>query len=116
MYHDIDVSVIVPVYNSEKYLRKCIESVLEQTMSSWELILVDDGSRDKSFEICQEYAKKHNKISAVHQENSGSSVTRNLGLRMASGKYIAFVDADDWIDTRMLEVLVQKAEQTNIKW
>ncbi len=113
MCNDIDVSVIVPVYNAEKYIRKCIESVLQQTLSSWELILVDDGSKDNSLEICQEYAQKYRGIVAIHQENGGSSVARNFGLRKATGRYIAFIDADDWIHTRMLEVLVEKAEQTN---
>ena len=106
----VDVSIIVPVYNAEKYLDRCIDSVLKQTLSSWELILVDDGSRDNSLQICKEYAEKYHNIKSIHQENGGSSVARNTGLENATGRYIAFLDADDWMDSRMLTVLVHKAD------
>lgn len=109
--NDIDVSIIIPVYNAEKYIKQCVESILKQTLSSWELILVDDGSKDNSLMICQDYAEKYSNIVAIHQMNGGSSVARNTGLRNANGRYIAFIDADDWIDSRMLEILINKADE-----
>lgn len=91
------LSIIVPVYNVEQYLPRCIDSILEQTFQDFELILVDDGSKDKSGEICDEYAKKDNRIIVIHQENKGVNAARNAGLDIATGSYITFVDSDDWI-------------------
>lgn len=91
------LSIIVPVYNVEQYLPRCIDSILAQTFQNFELILVDDGSKDKSGEICDEYTKKDNRIIVIHQENKGVNTARNAGLDIATGSYITFVDSDDWI-------------------
>ena len=99
------ISVIVPVYQAECYLGRCIESVLHQTYSNLELILIDDGSRDASGRICDEYAEKDKRIRVIHRKNSGVAVTRNCGLAEARGKYISFVDADDLVLPEMLEKL-----------
>lgn len=93
------LSIIVPVYNVESYLSRCIDSVLNQTFVDWELILVDDGSTDASGIICDDYAKKDFRIKVVHKENGGQSSARNVGLDIASGEYITFVDSDDYIST-----------------
>lgn len=91
------ISVIVPVYNVEKYLSECIESILKQSYTDFELLLIDDGSSDSSGMICEQYASLDNRIIVVHQENAGVSVARNKGLSMATGKYITFIDSDDWV-------------------
>lgn len=108
------ISIIVPVYNAEKYIRKCIESVLHQTYPVWEMILIDNGSDDDSFKICQEYARKDERIYTLHQyQNKGVSAARNLGVEKASGKYITFLDADDWVAEDYLEQLVKITKNTN---
>lgn len=99
------ISIIIPVYNVEKYLCKCIDSVLEQTYKELEIILVDDGSKDSSGIICDEYENKDNRIKVIHKKNGGLSDARNYGLDSAVGKYIAFLDSDDWIDSRYIEIL-----------
>lgn len=99
------ISVIVPVYNTEKHLHKCINSILNQTFRDLELILIDDGSSDNSGMICDEYAKKDNRVRVFHQENCGVSVARNVGIDNAKGEYITFVDSDDYITSFALEVL-----------
>lgn len=96
------ISVIIPVYMTAAYLPRCIDSVLSQTYTDFELILVDDGSPDKSGEICDEYAKKHSRIRVIHQTNSGVSAARNRGLEMATGSYAVFIDSDDWVDENYL--------------
>ena len=93
------VSIIIPVYNVGIYLEKCISSCLEQTYKRCEIILVDDGSNDGSEKICDDYAKKDARIKVIHQKNQGVSSARNAGMNCAEGDYIAFVDADDWIET-----------------
>ena len=110
------LSVIVPVYNVERYLRKCVESLLCQDLSpeEYELILVDDGSPDGSPIICDEYASKHENIKVVHRENGGLSVARNTGINVAQGKYIQFVDSDDYLEPNVLKSLVQKMENKNL--
>ena len=92
------VSVIVPVYKAEKWLHRCVDSILAQTMTDFELLLIDDGSPDKSGEICDEYAAKDNHIRVFHKENGGGSSVRNLGLDNAQGEWISFIDADDWVE------------------
>lgn len=92
------VSVIVPVYNVEKYLARCLDSIINQTYTNLEIILVDDGSKDSSGQICDEYAAKDQRIKVIHKQNGGLSSARNAGLDIASGSYIEFVDSDDWID------------------
>ena len=90
-------SIIVPVYNTEQYIHQCIDSVLHQEFKDFELLLVNDGSKDKSLTICKEYAKKHSCIQVIDQENGGPSKARNTGLEHAQGKYILFLDSDDWL-------------------
>jgi glycosyltransferase involved in cell wall biosynthesis len=99
------ISIIIPVYNAEKYLVKCLDSVVNQTYRNLEIILVDDGSTDKSPEICEEYAKKDNRIKLLHKENGGVSSARNAGLSMISGEYIAWVDSDDYVETDYIEYM-----------
>lgn len=105
------VSVIVPVYNAEKYLQECVESVLHQTLSDLELILVDDGSTDGSPALCDQYAAQDTRVQVIHKQNGGVSTARNAGLDAATGDYIAFVDSDDWIDADMYEKMLAKAEE-----
>lgn len=100
-----EISIIVPVYNVEKYLENCIQSILNQTFNDYELILVDDGSTDKSGEICDKYKKMDSRIKVIHKNNGGLSSARNAGLDIACGKYIGFVDSDDSIHPRMYEIL-----------
>lgn len=103
------VSIIVPVYNAENYLHKCINSLLSQNFSDFELILVNDGSKDKSGEICDEYAKNDNRIKVIHKENGGVSSARNRGLDEAQGKYIMFCDSDDYIKEEFCAPLLNLA-------
>ncbi len=101
------ISIIVPVFNTEKYLRECIESILAQTYESFELILIDDGSTDHSWKICVEYQERDNRIKAFHKKNSGVSSARNLGLQKARGEYISFCDSDDVIVPNLYEILLK---------
>lgn len=107
------ISVIVPIYKVEKYLKRCVDSLLAQSYSYFELILVDDGSPDNCGNICEEYAAKDKRIRVIHKENGGLSDARNAGLRIAKGEYIAFVDSDDWVATNYLEVLLKVIELTD---
>lgn len=100
------VSVIVPVYKAEKFIAKCIESILGQTYKNLELILVDDGSPDRSGEICDEYAAKDNRIRVIHTDNHGVSHARNTGLDRATGEYVCFVDSDDWVSPDYIQNLI----------
>lgn len=107
------ISVIIPVYNVEKYLRECLDSVLAQTYSNYEVILVDDGSTDISGAICDEYADKHNNIRVIHKENGGLSEARNTGLDASNGDYIYFLDSDDWIEKETLQSLANRITETD---
>lgn len=107
------VSVIVPVYKAEKYLNRCIDSILTQTFTNWELLLIDDGSPDRSGEICDEYAKKDNRIRVYHKENRGVSSARNCGLNNMCGEFVTFVDADDCLYPNALEVLFKYIATNN---
>jgi len=108
------VSIIIPVYNVEKYIRRCINSVLAQTFADFECILVDDYSSDDSGKICDEYAKKDERIKIIHNtQNKGSSLSRKTGLENSSGEYIQFVDSDDWIEPNAIEQLYLKATSEN---
>ncbi len=100
------ISVIVPIYNVEKYLTKCIESIINQTYKNLEIILVDDGSPDNCPIICDEYAKKDSRIKVIHKKNGGLSDARNYGMSLATGEYISFIDSDDYIDENMYEQMV----------
>lgn len=107
------VSVIVPIYNVEQYLPRCIESILAQTYKNFELILVDDGSPDKCPEICEKYAEKDNRISVIHKINGGLSDARNAGLDIAKGDFITFVDSDDMIAPNAIEILLNAFKESN---
>lgn len=107
------VSIIVPVYNIEKYISKCIESVLSQTFKDWELILVDDGSTDNSGKICDEYALKDNRIKVIHKENEGVTATRDRGVKEAQGEFLFFIDGDDYITDNALELLINKQKEND---
>lgn len=107
------ISVIIPVYNVEAYLRECVESVLKQTYQNFEIILVDDGSTDSSGVICDEYVDKDERVSVIHQSNGGLSVARNTGLSESNGDYIYFLDSDDYIAENALEHLIKIAEKDN---
>lgn len=107
------ISIIVPIYNVEEYLPKCIDSILAQTLTEFELILVDDGTPDNSGKICDEYAKKDNRIKVIHKENGGVSSARNIGVDAACGEYIGFVDPDDYIRNDMYEVLYELCVKSN---
>ena len=104
------ISVIIPVYNTEKYLRRCIDSVLAQTYQDFELLLIDDGSKDSSGTICDEYAAKDARVRVFHKENGGVSSTRNLGLDHARGEWVTFVDSDDWISKDYLEEMMTHSD------
>jgi glycosyltransferase involved in cell wall biosynthesis len=101
------VSIIVPIYKAEKYLSHCVESILIQTYVDWELLLVDDGSPDRSGIICEEYAAKDTRIRVFHKENSGVSSARNVGLDNAKGEWVMFVDADDWIEPQCIDTCLK---------
>ena len=102
----MDVSVIIPVYNTEKYLEKCVDSILRQTEVSLEIILVDDGSTDASANICEAYAKEHQNVKAIHIRNSGPATAKNEGLKLATGNYIALTDSDDKMEPLMLHKMI----------
>lgn len=101
------ISIIIPVYNSEKTLNRCVNSILNQTFMDWELLLVDDGSTDKSGKICDQYALKDFRIRVFHKKNGGVSSARNTGLDYAIGSWITFVDSDDFIDATFLDTLIR---------
>lgn len=107
-------SVIIPVFNSERSLKRCIESVLIQTFTDFELLLIDDGSTDKSSIICDEYAKQDSRVRTFHKQNEGVSIARNLGIRKSIGEYIIFIDSDDEVIKDYLEVLYKSIQQNDI--
>lgn len=100
------ISIIIPIYNVAQYLPKCLDSILAQTYKNLEIILVDDGSKDNSGKICDEYAKKDTRIKVIHQKNGGVAAARNTGLAIANGEWIGFLDSDDWIEQDMFEYLL----------
>ena len=105
------ISVIVPIYGVEPYLKKCLDSIINQTYKNLEIILIDDGSPDRCGEICDEYAAKDSRIIVIHQENEGLSEARNAGLNIATGEYLLFVDSDDWIEYEACETVLALALQ-----
>ncbi len=107
------ISIIVPVYNVEKYLSECIDSLIYQTYSNIEIILIDDGSTDSSGDICDNYSKKDKRIKVIHKENTGLSDSRNIGINQSKGNLITFVDSDDVIDTTMIDVLYKNMQKEN---
>lgn len=110
----IEISIIVPVYNTEKYIIRCINSVLKQTFRNWELILIDDGSIDSSGKICDFFQKKDNRIKVIHKKNEGVSIARNLGITLSKGNYITFIDSDDWVELDYLELMYKAIKEMNI--
>ncbi|MDE7312841.1 MAG: glycosyltransferase [Eubacterium sp.] len=108
------ISVIVPVFNTERELPRCLQSIVEQTYEDLEILCIDDGSTDRSGIIADEFAKKDNRLKVIHKENGGESSARNIGLKMASGEYIAFCDCDDWLDKDMYEILVRMLESEKV--
>ena len=109
------ISIIVPVYNTAVFLENCINSLLNQTYCNLEIILVDDGSTDESLEICQKYEKNHSQIKCIHIDNHGVSYARNIGLSVARGEYIGFVDSDDWIEPNMYSTLYRGMVSNNVQ-
>lgn len=109
-----EISVIVPVYKAEQYLKRCVKSILEQTYQNFELILVDDGSPDNSPSLCDEWAKNDNRIHVIHKENGGASSARNAGLKEATGNWVTFADSDDWLDKTALKTLYDFAKKYNV--
>ena len=107
------ISIIVPVYNVEKYLERCVESIIGQTYKNIEIILVDDGSKDNSGKICDDFMKKDNRIKVIHKENGGLSDARNAGIEIAKGEYIGFVDSDDYIEKDMFETLYNLCKEND---
>ena len=114
MSNDIKVSVVVPVYNREKYFRQCVDSIVAQTLKEIEIILVDDGSTDGSPAICDEYAAKDPRVKVIHKQNAGMGVAYNTGMAKAKGEYIGFVESDDWIEPEMYEELYNKAVEQDV--
>lgn len=108
------VSIILPVYKAEKYLHRCVDCIISQSLTDWECILVDDGSPDRSGAICDEYAQKDARIRVIHQENGGVSSARNVALGRITSKWLTFVDSDDCLYPRALQRLVEVAEQNNL--
>lgn len=107
-------SIVVPVYNVELYLRECIESIIKQTYSKWELVLIDDGSTDRSGEICKRYEKQDDRIKVYTKNNSGQADSRNIGVEKAGGDYLLFVDSDDFIDGDTLQRCYEKCVEWNM--
>lgn len=114
MVRKVLVSIVVPVYNVEKYLERCIQSILEQSYTNLQIILVDDGSTDESGHIADNWNKKDKRILVIHQLNAGLSAARNCGIKQAKGDYILFVDSDDWIHPKMIQEMVQEINDNTI--
>lgn len=109
-----DLSIIIPVYNCEKYLYFCLESIRGQTFENFECILIDDGSKDLSGSICDDFVAKDSRFKVIHQQNQGASVARNSGINCATGTWLGFVDSDDWIDKQTYEIVIKTAIEKNV--
>lgn len=107
------ISVIIPVYNVENYLKQCVDSILNQSYTDLEVFLVDDGSTDLSSQMCEEYARNDKRVRVFHKENNGQSGARNMGIDACSGDFIAFVDSDDWLHPKMYETLMESLKTNN---
>ena len=107
------ISVIIPIYNVEKYLARCVDSIVNQTYKNLEIILVDDGSPDRCPQMCDDYVEKDSRIKVVHKNNGGLSDARNTGIAVATGEYISFIDSDDWIDLETYDLVLEKMLATN---
>lgn len=108
------VSIIIPVYNVERYLKECFDSLLLQSYTNFEAIIIDDGSTDGSGTICDEYAKKDERFKVVHKKNGGAGSARNIGLNLAKGKYIGFIDSDDYVNVNYLKIMVENSKSYDI--
>lgn len=106
------VSIVIPVFNVERHLRQCLDSVLRQTLKEWECICIDDGSPDGSGAILDEYGNKDARFKIIHQRNRGVSAARNLGIKLASAPYLTFIDSDDWVEDDALESLLSAMEES----
>ena len=109
-----EISVILPVYNTSKYLHACLSSLLNQTFHDFEIVAINDGSTDDSLSILQDFANKDSRIRIIDQKNQGIGAARNLGIQLANGTYIAFIDSDDTLELRMLECLYKKAVEESL--
>ena len=107
------VSVIVPAYNIQNYIRRCVDSIRNQTYSELEILLIDDGSTDDTGELCDEFAQQDERITVYHKKNGGLSSARNYGIERAHGTYLSFIDADDWVKRDFIEVLYQNIKRAN---
>lgn len=105
------VSIVIPIYNVEQYLRRCLDSVQKQSYTNFEAIMIDDGSTDGSALIAEEYFKKDNRFVLIHQDNAGQGAARNTGIKHSTGEYLAFLDSDDWLDSKFLELMLTTAEK-----
>ena len=108
------LSVIVPIYNVEQYIHKCVDSILNQNFKDFELILVDDGSPDSCGKICDEYAQKDERVKVIHKVNGGLSDARNFGLEKAKGEYVSFIDSDDWVDENIYSESLKYMEENDL--
>ena len=108
------ISIIIPVYNLEKYIKECLDSILLQTYQNYEIIIVDDGSTDSSLRICQGYSSKDNRIKIYHQNNKGAGSAKNTGLKYVNGEYVTFIDGDDLVEKNYLEVLISNIDKNTI--
>ena len=113
--NDILISIVVPIYNVEKYLKQCIESIINQTYKNIEILLVNDGSTDNCAQICDEYAQIDERIKVIHKKNGGLSDARNSGINIAKGKYIAFIDSDDYVSEEYIEKLYNAISENNVR-
>ena len=114
MKENIKISVIIPIYNCQKYLSECLQSLSNQSISDFETILVDDGSSDSSLEICETYSLNKDKVKVIHTDNNGVSIARNIGLKNAKGELVIFIDADDVLEYNYLEILSQTIENNDV--
>ncbi|TYA71868.1 glycosyltransferase [Seonamhaeicola marinus] len=110
----IKISIIIPVYNVEAYIDRCLESVINQTHKNLEILLINDGATDNSGKLCDDYALKDSRIKVIHQKNKGLSGARNTGLKLATGDYISFIDSDDWVEANMLELMLEISLKQNV--
>lgn len=108
------ISIIIPAYNAEKYIERCLKSVINQTYKTLEILVIDDGSSDGTGKICDEFAKRDSRLIIIHKENEGVSKARNDGLKVATGEYVLFVDSDDWLENDMCELMLKKAQNDNL--
>ena len=114
MMTDTKISIVIPVFNASQYIAETVESVISQTYTNWELILVNDGSLDDSGIICDRLSEKDERIRVFHQENSGVSTARNKGIELAKGEWIVFIDSDDYVDRNMLEVMLSNSKNMDL--